>query len=668
MTERIYWQRMRASKLSRRTLLSASGRAGVGAAGLALVGCGDDDDDQAPVAVTQAQAQQQAQQQAPRSARQQVQGAAAEQQAQQAAQQADEQARQAQATQQAQEAEPQTVAEGPAIIRGGKLRLTTTAPAHDYFDPHRSIFGTTQSWMSFYMNYLIRWRNKEQGIMEADVASLPETPDEETYVFTLDQGARFWDRYPTEGGRSVTAQDIEANFQRQIAGADGSGAEDSTFTSSSSFRKTASMSTPDELTFIAKSDGIDATWIGVPLRPFSWITSPEAISEFGDRWRDEAGNIELSSGTGMFIPQSYDPDLGIELTRNPDYWKMGVDGQPLPYLDAVGMENLTDPTSVEAAYRSRAIDVGGSPLSTLQMEGISDDFPDHPRGQIAFGFTVTTGMFNFNPDWAGEDGLGNPYLDRRFAYALHLAVDRNLMIDAVYLGAGKLSGHALTPWFNSYWAIPEEELLATPGFRPDREADIADARMYLEASGYDKSRTIQLVAPHVWEQTYPGILETERAMYARALGVEVSLSVQPYTVLLQRWTEGSYPGGGPQWTLPPADLDPTAAYSEFLRPGGSSNKLHYDFAPTTELAEKMQITLDQDQRREMAWEAQRILLGTHPVHGIEGLAAEPGVMNGISPEIWWPYVQRGEDTLQFAYATHRHDDTWIDVNHPDYPA
>ena len=192
MTELSYWQRMRASKLSRRTLLSASGRAGVGAAGLALVGCGDDDDELAPAVVTQAQQQQQVQQQ---QAQEQA-PAQARQQAQQAVQQADtqarqaRQARQAQPTQQAQEAEPQTVAEGPAITRGGKLRLTTTAPAHDYFDPHRAIFGTTQSWMAFYMNYLIRWRNKEQGIMEADVASLPETPDEETYVFTLDQGAR----------------------------------------------------------------------------------------------------------------------------------------------------------------------------------------------------------------------------------------------------------------------------------------------------------------------------------------------------------------------------------------------------------------------------------------------------------------------------------------------
>lgn len=50
MSETNYWDRTRRHRISRRTLLSASTRAGVGAAGLALVGCGDDDDDDASAA------------------------------------------------------------------------------------------------------------------------------------------------------------------------------------------------------------------------------------------------------------------------------------------------------------------------------------------------------------------------------------------------------------------------------------------------------------------------------------------------------------------------------------------------------------------------------------------------------------------------------------------
>ena len=51
MSRRNYWTALRQRKISRRTMLGASAKAGVGAAGLALVGCGDDDDDAAPAAV-----------------------------------------------------------------------------------------------------------------------------------------------------------------------------------------------------------------------------------------------------------------------------------------------------------------------------------------------------------------------------------------------------------------------------------------------------------------------------------------------------------------------------------------------------------------------------------------------------------------------------------------
>ena len=45
MSARNHWTALRQRKISRRTMLGASAKAGVGAAGLALVGCGGDDDD-----------------------------------------------------------------------------------------------------------------------------------------------------------------------------------------------------------------------------------------------------------------------------------------------------------------------------------------------------------------------------------------------------------------------------------------------------------------------------------------------------------------------------------------------------------------------------------------------------------------------------------------------
>ncbi len=74
---------MRSRRISRRAMLQASARAGVGAAGLALVGCGDDDDDgdgdaQPAAAQAEQQAQQQAMQQEQQEAAQQQQAAMAQ--------------------------------------------------------------------------------------------------------------------------------------------------------------------------------------------------------------------------------------------------------------------------------------------------------------------------------------------------------------------------------------------------------------------------------------------------------------------------------------------------------------------------------------------------------------------------------------------------------------
>ncbi|HJN92946.1 MAG TPA: ABC transporter substrate-binding protein, partial [Dehalococcoidia bacterium] len=50
MSEKQRWQQLIQTRYSRRTMLGVSAKAGVGAAGLALVGCGDDDDDDEAVA------------------------------------------------------------------------------------------------------------------------------------------------------------------------------------------------------------------------------------------------------------------------------------------------------------------------------------------------------------------------------------------------------------------------------------------------------------------------------------------------------------------------------------------------------------------------------------------------------------------------------------------
>ena len=646
MTERAnYWQRMRSARVSRRTLLRASGRAGVGAAGLALVGCGDDDDDDAEQQAAPAAAEVVEQQ--------------AEVQAQQVVQQQEQEQEQDEAV---------AAAEASPIKRGGTMRFSSPAATHDSFDPHRGVFGPTQFWMGLYMNYLIRWQNKERGIMQSDIASLPEIPDGTSYIFSVDQGATYWDQFPTEGGRAVTAEDIRYNAQRQIDSVDATGTEDTSFLSSTKYRQTSSIEVLDEQTIKFTTEAPDSTYLGVHLGPFSWMTSPEAIEEFGDRWRDESTNVKLSSGTGPYIPESYDPDEGIDLNANPNFWKMGFDGQPLPYIDRLEFDSITDATTVDTAYRGKNIDIGGFPLSSLQVEAILNDFPDHKSFDVAFGFTIQI-RYVFNDEWEGEDGLGSPWKDRRLAYAFHVATDRYQLIDAVYLGSAKVSAIAQAPWFNQAWTVPQDELATFPGYRADRDVDIKLARDLMSAAGVEPgSRTFYWITPDVWEQTYPGITETVRAMYEQALGVELSMDIQPYTVILQRLLDGTHPGQTPAWTNPPQDLDPTGEWNLTHVAGASSNFSQYNYPPAEEMILGMKGELDADKRKTTATELLKIFLGVHPDHGVDGMTGQPAVMNSIAPQVEWPYVNNSEDVYQFAHASHRYDDSWLDTEHPDFPA
>ena len=274
---------------------------------------------------------------------------------------------------------------------------------------------------------------------------------------------------------------------------------------------------------------------------------------------------------------------------------------------------------------------------------------------------------NYNANWEGEDGNGNPWLDRRVAAGFSAAIDRFLMIDTVYLGDARLTADAGAPWFDEFWALPADEVLTIPGYRPDREADIAYTRQMLDAAGLPADYTFRVMVPDLWEATYPGITETSKAMYEEATQRSFAIEVQPYTVILQRLVEGTYPGAIPAWTNPPSVLDPTGGWRNTILPGGSANLLFYDFPPTTELVTRMQTTIDMTERREMALEVQRILMGVHPDHGLAGFTVSNGVMNGIQRITSWPYVHASDDVFQFAAASHRHDETWLDSNHPDFP-
>ena len=192
MTGSTYWTRLRNRRLSRRAVLRSAATAGVGAAGLALVGCGDDDDDQQAAAQQQAQPEQQ-QDAAAQAADQ------AEQQ-EQAMQQQQQQAAVAQAQQQ----------EGPPPM-GGELRISDTSDLAS-FDMFLT-FGYKAALHGHNCYPMLTQFSNNPGQSSIDfqpelwLAESAEQPDDTTWLFTIKENAVWEDREPVNG-RAVTAEDV----------------------------------------------------------------------------------------------------------------------------------------------------------------------------------------------------------------------------------------------------------------------------------------------------------------------------------------------------------------------------------------------------------------------------------------------------------------------------
>lgn len=109
---------------------------------------------------------------------------------------------------------------------GGNYSVNAT-PGWDHIDPHRANLRLPFLVFSDSLGRLLQTDDNHRGILRdgvwtpgiddsrggiptrgvrwaSDIA-YPEFPNEGQYVFHFNQGARFWDRYPTEGGRLFTA-------------------------------------------------------------------------------------------------------------------------------------------------------------------------------------------------------------------------------------------------------------------------------------------------------------------------------------------------------------------------------------------------------------------------------------------------------------------------------
>jgi len=345
---------------------------------------------------------------------------------------------------------------------GGTL-TTSNRDNSPTLDLHRTTSGYTKSAEGAILSRLLRYQTGldvkvgEDHKVESDLATSWESPDATTWTVKLRPDAKFHNVAPVSG-HAVEAEDIKATIVR---------AEDPQNPARAGLDaiEANQLQTPDKSTVVFKLKYPFADFAATMASSNYFFIHPrEALAGAYDPNKQVIGS-------GPFTFQSWTPDVGWVLKKNPDWFEKGR-----PYVDELHWNVLTDTARMRAEFTAGHIDVIGAsdglPIPINDLPALKKDNPkalvvrrDPSAGSLMFVH------------------LGDPtsaFQDIRLRRALSLAIDRDAISKAIWNNDGD-------PQFFVYLSLGAKALHMSD--LPAETAkwykyDPAQAKQLLQASGF----------------------------------------------------------------------------------------------------------------------------------------------------------------------------------------
>ena len=589
---------MRESRMSRRALLRASARAGIGAAGLALVGCGGDDDaapDTARQAAADAAGQEDASTTAPRDA---TPGSAS---AGAAARGEDDRGdgRQQQA------AAPSDGAEIATGLRAG-LQLNPTS-----LDPHAGTGEADAHFFQLFHDYLVMHdadSAPQAGISLAASWEMPE-PQGLRIIFNLRDGVAF------HNGDDFTSEDVRLNLERVATHPDSVLKEE--------FSIVEAVGAPDRLTAaFSFSEPSAAVMHRLGERGGAIVNVREADA-LGGRYGLQP------VGTGPYRFSEWVERRHVAGARNPDHWMTGpvpgiAAGPRVPYFDDARFRIFSDGRAMAGAALSGELD-----LCQIPDPGLIAEFEDDPEWDVV----SFEGAFVGEVLWMNSSKRPFDNINLRLAvmHALHPeAVNRTV------------HGGRMIPALGGQWPVGTwvyEEVPRNPqAAYPEIEARRARAREYFELSGLTAEQVnaaggLKFATGAEQAKIDAGLIYAQQIK--DVLGLDATLDPLDLAALIPAMAEnGEYHFALTSWSRhaePDGIASPAYTSTGLYNPNGRQGEFQPIHPELDDLIRQARQAFEIDQRRAFYRRINEIIVGEghfySMLYGVNFTAVRNGIQN-----------------------------------------
>ena len=541
-----YWDKYWNGRRSRRRFLGGAAATGVGAASLALVGCGDDDNGGSTPGASDLATP--------------TPGA---------------------------NASPTAADPFAGAKKGGTYNDAITGDPPS-IDPYGNLSFLTKGIVSFPYSRLFKY-GTGVGKAVADLVPVPDiaqgaepSPDGLVWTIKLRPDVKFHNIDPVNG-RNVNADDVKYSWSRQI--------------------DPKNANSP-RTTFVDKFEVIDPTTVKFTLKApnaaftdlladanLLWIMPSEADGKF-----DPATKM---IGSGPWIFESYQPNVSFQFKKNPDWYLSGF-----PLMDAVNMPIIPEYPSRLAQFLAGNLDTEGivadDLVSTKQKIGSVQYY-----GEVS----QLLSFFYFDNDpaspWQKDPRVRQAIsmcLDRdtltEVGYNTKKLRDAGLDVKSPW-------NNFIPAGLTRFWLDPQGPDMGENA--KYFKHDIAEAKKLLEAAGFkDGFTTKYQYTANRYGATFNTIAETNIQML-QDIGIKVETEVQDYssTYITQTFA-GNFKGIAFGYETP---FPEAGGYARAYTPGDTGNHGHINDPEVVSMFAKQQQELDPAKRKEIFYDIQRYVAG-----------------------------------------------------------